>query len=47
MLVDAGYVSLTFKMSEITRDPLKRISTQEKIISGESNGATRKFHKKN
>jgi hypothetical protein len=45
MLVDAGYVSLTFKMSEITRDPLKRISKEENIISGESNGANRKFHK--
>ena len=44
MLVDAGYVSLTFKMSEITRDPLKRIREEENIISGESNGANRKFH---
>ena len=34
MLVDAGYVSLTFKMSEIKRDPRERISKEENIISG-------------
>ena len=45
MLVDAGYVSLTFKISEIRIDPLKRTRPEKNIISGESNGTNRKFHK--